>query len=64
MIVTIDLATYETSKEVITIRDRFAMAALAGMLAACNGPAWGRDVFPLASSAYEYADQMMEARAK
>jgi hypothetical protein len=45
-----------------TMRDQFAMAAMQGMLASCHGPAWGKDVFPLADSAYAYADQMMEAR--
>lgn len=48
--------------KVASLRDEFAMAAMQGMLASCNGPAWGNSMFPLAESAYKYADQMMEAR--
>lgn len=48
----------------IVLRDQFAMAALQGLLASCDGPAWGKDVFPLAGSAYAYADQMMAERNK
>lgn len=44
------------------LRDQFAMAAMQGMLAACNGPAWGINMFPLAESAYKYADAMLKAR--
>jgi hypothetical protein len=44
------------------LRDQFAMAALQGMLASCDGPAWGRNAFPVADTAYAYADQMMKAR--
>lgn len=47
----------------IPLRDQLAMAAMQGILSACHGPAWGKDVFPLAESAYEYADQMLKVRA-
>lgn len=47
-----------------TLRDQFAMAAMQGILASCQGPAWGKDVFPIGESAYAYADLMMEARGK
>lgn len=48
----------------IQLRDQFAMAALTGLLASCDGPAWGRNKFPLGDTAYEYADQMLKAREK
>jgi hypothetical protein len=39
-----------------TLRDMFAMHALAGLLAAC------KRTLTVANAAYEYADAMMEAR--
>lgn len=47
-----------------TLRDRFAMAALTGLLASCSGPAWGVNEFPLGDQCYAYADQLLEARKK
>lgn len=47
-----------------TLRDSFAMAALTGLLASCDGPAWGRESFPLGETCYAYADQLLEARKK
>lgn len=47
-----------------TLRDQFAMAALQGLLASCDGPAWGNQMFPVAESAYAYADQMIAERNK
>lgn len=44
------------------LRDMFAAAALQGLLASCDGPAWGINSFPVAVTAYAYADQMMKAR--
>lgn len=44
------------------LRDMFAAAALQGLLASCNGPAWGNHMIPIADTAYAYADQMMKAR--
>lgn len=48
----------------VSLRDRFAMAAMQGILASCDGPAWGMNAFPVADTAYAYADQMMKAREK
>jgi len=48
----------------VQLRDHYAMAALTGLLASCDGPAWGRNTFPIGDTAYEYADQMLKARSK
>lgn len=48
----------------VSLRDRFAMTAMQGLLSSCDGPAWGRNAFPVADTAYAYADQMMKARDK
>ena len=42
----------------IDLRDRFAMAAMAGLLGRCMEP------LAAAMTAYEYADAMMAARGK
>lgn len=48
-----------------TLRDRFAMAALQGMLAS-NGADWdiGPDKLFTAQECYQYADAMIKARRK
>lgn len=48
-----------------TLRDRFAMAALQGMLAS-NGADWdiGPDKLFTARECYQYADAMLKARMK
>src|ERR1700722_3451885 len=45
-----------------SLRDRFAMAALTGLLASCDGPAWGVNIVPFGETCYAYADQMLESR--
>ena len=42
-----------------TLRDQFAMAALSGLIRAVD---WGADCTTHASIAYEFADDMLEAR--
>lgn len=53
----------EQPAETETLRDRFAMAALQGILTASMGNGW-HDKGHLSKLSYEYADAMLEARKK
>lgn len=61
----IDPPDPETDTMHATLRDRFAMAALQGMLAS-NGADWdiGPDKSHTARECYQYADAMLKARKK
>lgn len=49
----------------MTLRDRFAMAALTGMLSNPSATAaWLDDIRPYCEAAYDAADCMMKARKK
>ena len=51
------------TEERIKLRDRFAEAALPGLLAACNPGSWNRDgADHIANQSYLIADAMLEAR--
>ncbi len=56
--VTLTYREYAMFLDKLTVRDRFAMAALTGMIADPNGP----DYRSVPKKAYEMADAMLEAR--
>ena len=52
-----------TNNPVKLLRDEFAMAALQGLLASRNGPAFGsQDMVEMVGLACRYADEMMARR--
>jgi len=52
------------ASEVLTLRDKFAIAALQGVLGSFRNNNWPKGGFPIiAQGAYLVADAMLEARA-
>ena len=50
------------AKDIITLRDEFAMAALKGMLTDPSAPPMPSDAQAWAKAAYRHADAMLEVR--
>lgn len=50
--------------EEVTLRDRFAMAALAILTQASEDRFYESEIKAITSTAYKYADEMLEARKK
>lgn len=53
---------YETPPETPTLRDRFAMAALTGLIAGASYVAIAPDPASISRASYTYADAMLKAR--